>query len=319
VGAGLGIIATVLPFAVIAPAYAKLPLLTAAQVPPTAQRTDVVHAGTLRLLAYELPQPTVRPGEFLPVTVYWESVTATDRDLSVFVHLLGRNMAPAGQIGTYPGLGAYPTSLLRPGDVVRDTYQVPIVISATTPSLLRVDVGLYVYGKGDETGLPIRDSAGRPASGLLGTVRLLPHRPAVYTPTHAVRFDLGGQAALLGYDLAPDAPRPGQALTLTLYWQALARMTEDYHVFVHLVGPDGKTVAQGDKAPLDGDWPTWAWEPGYPLRDDYEVSLPMAASPGRYVFTVGLYRLSDGWRLPVTGPPGCIQNSAMVLGSIDVR
>jgi hypothetical protein len=88
---------------------------------------------------------------------------------------------------------------------------------------------------------------------------------------------------------------------------------------VHLVSPAGRTVAQGDKEPLDGDWPTWAWEPGYPLRDSYPIRLPSELAAGSYTLQAGLYRLADGWRLPVQGPPGRVQNSAMILGQVDVR
>ncbi len=318
-GVLLGVLAATLPFTTIAPAYARPPLLTVEQLPPTAQRADVIHAGVLRLLAYELPQQPVRPGESAPVTIYWQTVAATHDDLSVFLHLLQRDGASAGQLGSYPGLGAYPTSLLRPGDIVRDTYHVPVIVSATAPSLLWVDVGLYHYGAPDETGLSANNSSGEPASGLLGTARLLPSKTPVYPITHPTRFDLGGQATLLGYDLASEAVRPGQTLTLTLYWQAQTRMTEDYHVFVHLVGPDGKKAAQGDKAPLDGDWPTWAWEPGYPVRDNYAILLPTDLPSGRYGLQVGLYRMSDFWRLPVQEMGESVKDSAVVLGGIEVN
>jgi 4-amino-4-deoxy-L-arabinose transferase-like glycosyltransferase len=319
--AGLGLSAILLPFVIIAPAYARPRLLTADQAPPAAQRADITYAGVLRMLAYELPQQTVRPGESLPVTVYWELVAETDQDFSVFVHLLGRGLEPAGQIGTYPGLGAYPTSLLRPGNVLRDTYVVPVAISTSTPSLLRVDVGLYEYNRGDEIGLPTVNSEGQTPTGMMGTVRMLPHKPATYAPSRPLHFELGSQVVLLGYDLASQPVRPGDVIELTLYWQAQVRMTDDYHVFVHLVDPrsGGEPAAQGDKAPLDGDWPTWAWEPGHPIRDDYRIHLPATLVPAEYELRVGLYRLRDGWRLPVAGPAGSHKDSAIVLTQVEVR
>jgi hypothetical protein len=78
-------------------------------------------------------------------------------------------------------------------------------------------------------------------------------------------------------------------------------------------------AAQGDKSPLDGDWPTSAWEPGHPVRDEYAVNLPSNLAPGAYELRVGLYRLSDGWRIPVQGPPGRVEDSAAILTSIEVR
>jgi hypothetical protein len=303
------------------PAYAAPPLLNAGQVPPEARRGDAVIDGTFRLLASDLPQDVVRPGERLPVTVYWQSVAPTSRDLSVFVHLWGRDMTLVGLTGTYPGLGAIPTSSLRPGDVVRDTYPVPVEISATAPSLVRVQVGLFEYGSEGEPPLPAVDGSGRPFNGTIGTVRLLPRQPASSPITYPVQFDLGGLAKLLGYDLVPVAASASDVITLTLHWQAQARVPEDYQVFVHLVGPlpDEQRVAQVDRQPLDGNWPTSAWEPGYPFQDVYRLALPAELQSGTYELPAGLNRLSDGWRVPVQGPEGRVKESAMTLGRVEVR
>jgi 4-amino-4-deoxy-L-arabinose transferase-like glycosyltransferase len=322
-GVGLGVfsVAAAIPLWIIRPAYAAPPLMTAEQVPPAASHADIVSGNTLRLLGYELPETPVRPGEELPVTLYWESVAPTSRDLSVFVHLFGRDMVLAGQIGSYPGLGTYPTSLLRPGQVVKDTYPVPVIVTATAPSLLRVQAGLFEYGVADEAPVPAFDSDGRPANGMIGTARLLPGAPPSYPMGEQAHFDLGGQVLLLGYDPPQQQVQPGNTITTTLYWQAQQRISEDYHVFVHLVGPkpEESTATQGDKVPLDGDWPTWAWEPGYPVRDDYPLQLPADLPRGTYEVRAGLYRLSDGQRLPIQGPEGRVKDSAMILAEVDVQ
>ncbi len=315
------LLAAAMPFWVIRPAYVKPPLIQADQVPATATKSDLTFAGKLRLLAHEMPVSTVRPGDRLPVTLYWQLVTRTDQNHGAYVHLLGRQLRPVGQVNTYPGQGAYPLSLLNPGEVVRDVYRVPIAITATAPSLVRVEVGLFDYGVNNDAPLPVHDSAGAATWGVINTVRLVPVEPPVYEISRPERFELGGQAMLLGSDLSADTVMPGQAITLTLYWQAQARIAEDYHVFVHLVGPQPgeHRVAQGDQAPLNGDWPTWAWEPGQIVRDDYPIALPTDLQPGRYELRAGLYRLSDGWRLPVQGSTGRVKDSAAVVGEIWVR
>ena len=123
----------------------------------------------------------------------------------------------------------------------------------------------------------------------------------------------------MGYDFPQNAVRPGDTLPITLFWQAQARMAEDYQVFVHLMGPDGRPVAQGDKSPLDGDWPTSAWEPGQTFRDDYQIKMPDDLAPGAYELRVGLYRLADFARLPVQGPEGRVADSAIILGQARVQ
>jgi 4-amino-4-deoxy-L-arabinose transferase-like glycosyltransferase len=314
----LFLLAAAIPFAVIRPAYARPPILTEADVPADAQRSGVTHAGSFRLLAFVMPQESVRPGQTLPVTIYWQLTEPTDGDLAVFVHLLGRGGELAGQMGSYPGLGAYPLKLLRPGDIVRDTYQVPIVVTATAPSLLRVDVGLFDRADPALAGQSVIGADGEDASGMIGAARLLPYAAESDLP-RTPRFDLGTQAALMGYDFPQNAVRPGNTLPITLFWQAQARMTENYQVFVHLMGPDGRPVAQGDKSPLDGDWPTSAWEPGQTFRDDYQIQVPEGLAPGTYELRVGLYRLPDFERLPVQGPEGRVADSAIILGQARVQ
>jgi hypothetical protein len=255
---------------------------------------------------------------------YWQSVAPTEHDLSVFAQLWAQgreNLTMVGFTASYPGLGAYPTSLLKPGEVVKDLYRVPVEISATTPSLLQVHLGLFEYGGVDEGALPSVDSAGQPANGLVGTVRLLPQEPKRYDISRPLRFDLGDQAALLGYDLSKELLTAGDAITVTLYWEALKRMRDDYKVFVHLVGPtpDETIAAQSDKLPLDGLWPTSAWESGYPIRDKYRLDLPADLAPGRYELRAGLYRPEDGQRVPVLSPTELAKDSAMILTQVDVR
>jgi hypothetical protein len=319
VSVALFLLAAAIPFAVIRPAYVRPPILTKTDLPVSVQRSDVTHGGVLRLLGYELPQESVRPGDTVPVTVYWQLTKPTDRNLAVFVHLLGRGWGPVGQVNSYPGLGAYPLHLLRPGDVVRDTYQVPVAVTATAPSLLRVDVGLFDFADPVRGGLSVSDVTGEEARAMLGAVRLLPYADVSDLPQRP-RFDLGGQAALVGYDFPQDAVmHPGDTLPITLFWQAQARMPEDYQVFVHLMGPGGRPVAQGDKSPLGGDWPTSAWEPGQTFRDDYQIEIPVDLAPGAYELRVGLYRLADFARLPVQGPEGRVADSAIILGQARVQ
>jgi hypothetical protein len=130
-----------------------------------------------------------------------------------------------------------------------------------------------------------------------------------------------GRASLLGYDLTPSPSQPDRvlsraaagALDLTLYWQANARLMDDYHVLVHLVHVSGVTVAQADKQPRGGDWPTWAWEPGQTVTDTYRLHLPADAPAGEYTIYVGLYRLSDFTRLPISRAQAPVLDNALGL------
>jgi len=90
--------------------------------------------------------------------------------------------------------------------------------------------------------------------------------------------------------------RKGDQLQFILTWQVNSAVRPDATVFVHVLTPDGKLVAQADGDPVANlmalsDWP----EPGIILRETRSVSVPEA----NYVIRVGLYNRSSGERWPV--------------------
>jgi uncharacterized membrane protein len=61
------------------------------------------------------------------------------------------------------------------------------------------------------------------------TLTLLSSPDVTTPPSHPLRADLGGRMLLLGYDLSPTPARPGDALTVTLTWQAAASDGDGLH------------------------------------------------------------------------------------------
>jgi 4-amino-4-deoxy-L-arabinose transferase-like glycosyltransferase len=121
---------------------------------------------------------------------------------------------------------------------------------------------------------------------------------------HLLDVRLGEGIGLLGYNLEPTAVRPGEAVRLTLYWQAQSPMDTAYTVFTHLLDADGQIQAQQDSQPQDGGFPTTDWLPGDIIRDEYTLALPSDAPPGEYTLEVGMYRLETGQRLPAYDADG---------------
>lgn len=107
--------------------------------------------------------------------------------------------------------------------------------------------------------------------------------------------------SLRGYQTVGQSASPGQILSLSLYWQALAQPDRDYKVFVQLLGPEGQLVAQRDSQPLDGFRPTSTWRPGQEITDRYGLLLPDTLPPGVYQLVVGIYDGETGQRLKVFG------------------
>jgi len=127
--------------------------------------------------------------------------------------------------------------------------------------------------------------------------------PPISHPLSA-RFSIDGadSIALLGYDLEPATPTPGDTLHLTLYWQSLKPIARPYTVFTHLIGPDNQLAGQQDNAPQQGTAPTTCWVPGEIIADPYDIPISPQSPPGNYVLETGFYLWETGDRLPVTGP-----------------
>jgi hypothetical protein len=108
------------------------------------------------------------------------------------------------------------------------------------------------------------------------------------------------QIMLLDHALAPPtAVTP--TLTLTLTWQAVEPVAQDYTVFIHLLAPDGSKVAQRDARPCDGECPTNTWQPGELVLDRYQLEWVPKGVPGPYRLAIGLYLLETGERAVVLG------------------
>lgn len=121
-------------------------------------------------------------------------------------------------------------------------------------------------------------------------------------PNLQLNAELGGRVRLLGWYQAQDElARPGSRYPVTLFWQPLAAIQDDYTVFIHLRTIDGAQVAQRDAQPLDGDYPTQRWRLGETVIDPQPIPLPPDLAQGVYVLWAGMYRLDTLERLSVKG------------------
>jgi len=290
------------------PAYARPPIYEAATAPGPAHRLDWVYLEDGRPLArlrgYDLDRWEVEPGERARVILHWEVLGTTSENYVLFAQLFGRRGVKVGQRDTYPGLGHYPTSFWKPGQVILDEVPIPVDADAVAPSRLRLDVGLYNRETGER--LAVVDSRGNPVGTatagwlkLSGGTSLSEAGTAPLCRCASSRYRLGDAIVLVGYDLQQDPNR----LRLTLCWECLASMERDYTVFVHLIGPDGSLVTQADGPPVDGDYPTSFWAPGEIIIDERVIPAE-GLSSGTYHLRVGMYLLQTGERLPAVDKEG---------------
>ncbi len=318
--------AALAPWLYIAPAYARPPILAGSDLPPDMQPVDLVYDGKVRLVGYQLPEPTVRPAETLNLTVYWQLLEPVDLDYSVFVHLFGRQRHKAGQIDTYPGTGRWPTTLLSPGDIVADHYAVPILPETEhtqAPTQLLVAVGLYDYHEPGRPGRPAVNSAGQAVEPIITRARLVPWQwPDPPRLAQPINFsDPNGQPVftLLSYELAGDQG------SLTLNWQANAAVQTDYTVFIQAwstaglaqVGELGTYAAGFDGPPRQGDYPTSLWQPGDIVVDTHPLDLSRLPE-GAYILLTGLYNPATGERLPAFADGDPLPDYAVRAGTLTI-
>lgn len=288
------------PFLFIRPAYA-LPerVDSLEQYAGEHSELQVRFGDCCELVGYIGPEGPVHPGDQVALTLFWQAAEVVGSDYRLFVHATTADGQIVGQLDSYHGGGMYPTGQWLPGEFVVDTVYVPISWKAEGPALIRFNIGLH--GTSGSGRLVAFGPDGQELDVIFaGEVGLEPFEWP--KPQEDLQIDavFGQDIRLIGVELAQTVARPGEVVTVTLQWEALTRITEDYVGFVHLVAPSGDDVAQDDHLPLDGNYPTRLWFPGTIVSDTYRLELPDGLEAGSYELWGGFYRPGSGERLPAT-------------------
>jgi 4-amino-4-deoxy-L-arabinose transferase-like glycosyltransferase len=290
------------------------------EVPPMSNEVRANFGDEIVLLGLDFPQRRVQPGGALPITLYWQAQRSTAQHYTVSNHLL--DSVDLRQWGGYDRIPQdyYSTVLWTPGEVVRDDYLVP-VDPAAPPGVYRLDLGLYADMGGQVRHLPlVADGHILDTNSVTITPIKVGGPPSgVTVPTPSPQYpradNLEGLVTLLGYDfsLAPEI------LHLTLYWQCDAPLSTDYTTFVHVrdatgqvTGSPGSIVAQMDRPPANGAYPTSLWDPGEVIRDSIQVPIPPQVPAGEYEIVVGMYNFRTGRRLTATAANGQLLPDGMI-------
>lgn len=291
------------PFRYLRPAYARPPILSPEESMVVPNPSTINFGNKIELLGYELGTHNVRAGEFLPITLYWRCLAEMEENYTVGLSILGPDNEPHGQLAVYPGNGNYATSLWKEGDIIRDSYQVRVRRRFPAPGVARIHLALYTYP--EEEYLSLLNSQGERTgrAAIFERIVVASAREPEYTIEHPLYYNLGDQMALVGYEMEGGEFNVG-CLGLTLYWQALANMGEDYTAFIHLVDEEGQMLAQDDSQPRNGFYPTSFWDEGEIVEDEHSVCYPLDLQPGNYDLMVGVYLLETMQRLPSFGADG---------------
>ena len=123
--------------------------------PNPARVVDVEFDNLARLVGYDPAQPAegVKPGENVPLTLYWQALGASERPCTVFVHLLDDRGDILGYGDSEPAGGELPTTGWVAGEYVKDPHEVAIRADAP-PGTYRLAIGVYDPGTGERLKTP---------------------------------------------------------------------------------------------------------------------------------------------------------------------
>jgi hypothetical protein len=140
-------------------------------------------------------------------------------------------------------------------------------------------------------------------------------------PAQRVDAAFGDSLRLDGFDIpGGNAYKPGDIVPVSLLWETLAPVPQDYTVGVFLVTTDGTLLAQHDAFPANYFEHTQSWRPGSLHRDNHGLQLPDTLPPGEYELWVVLYWWeAPADRLPVTDVEGRAVGDHAVLTTIIVN
>ena len=271
-------------------------LIGAVTITQPAQRacalTPLARFEAVELQSVSFSAGEAAPGDDVTVTVCWG---LPDGQLPPAVQL--QLLDAAGQAHLAAPLTLAPDAVA--GAVGRYTLRT----QTAAPLPADVPTGAYTWS--------LMTPAGRTA---LGPLRVNAPERSFTAPAVGAALDADlGPVALVRVDAPADLQR-GQPWPVTLVWRADELMNDSYHVFVHLIGPDGGLVAQSDGVPADWTRRTPGWLPGEYVVDARTLALPADLPPGEYTLFAGLYRPGDGARLAVAAyPEGRVQVRTVTL------
>lgn len=132
---------------------------------------------------------------------------------------------------------------------------------------------------------------------------ILAEAPKLERPLGA---NFGDKVELLGVEVEPKEPKPGQKASMIYYWRALDTLPGGWKVFVHLEQPGKRQIL--DHHPVRDFYPMSKWEKGQIIRDEQPFDVDGGFKPGEATVWVGIFD-EEAWRtrqqsdrLPLVNP-----------------
>ena len=109
------------------------------------------------------------------------------------------------------------------------------------------------------------------------------------------------EVRLRGYTISESELAAGETVFVTLYWQALGRISEDYEVFVRVIDDNGQVFAATHDFPCNGMCRTRIWKTDRITATHHWLRLSDHLPVGRYALNIGLFRMLHNEPLHVQG------------------
>jgi len=268
----------------------------------------------LGFLGYDVDASQVPTNGRVRVSLYWKGLREMDADYRVFLDLVNGVYHVWGKQDGRLGRDDLPTYQWPEGVVVRDRHEIE-VWTGTPPGSYNISVSVYDSISGQWLA---PKGGGELVIGPVEIPRREPPPVESLKMEHPLEADLGGQVRLLGYNIQSGF-HPGNTIHLTLFWQALVKMDQNYTVFTHLVDGEGRLSGQKDNPPVDGFYPTSQWGEGEIVRDQYDIDISPDAPTGEYQIEVGMYLIETGERLMAQDENGHYQGNSIFLEPVWVQ
>jgi hypothetical protein len=265
---------------------------------------------SILLLGYGIDSQVASEGK-VEVNLYWQCLQTMGERYIVYLKLVN----PVYHVWAQEDSNlSPPTNLWWQGMIVKDTRQLA-VLPATPPGTYSIEVILWDADRQQD----LETVSGEPL--LLGPLEIPPRESLSVESLdieHPMEVNLGNKISLVGYNLESGF-RPGDGIHLTLFWQTLGEMEEDYTVFTHLIDEGGTLWGQKDNQPVDGFYPTTEWQAGETVRDQYTLMISPETPPGRYWLEVGMYLAETGERLTISDDGSSKSDTRILLQEIRVE
>jgi len=260
-------------------------------IPTTIKPANLTYNQQVMLLGLESGSLTV--DEYTKIALYWQVLRTPTTDYTVSAQLLNfkdSEWVPLSIQNSYPGSGLNPTGDWQAGEFYRDQLILRPKGELNGPTNARLILSLS--GGDHENSI---EQNGRSVDWPVAAEVIV--RPASPLPLPSASGRLISPVNFGGlFDLAALTHTfVGNELSVTLWWHAVADISDDYTIFVHLLDQQGQLLTQSDTIPANGTSPTHIWQAEDVIIDQHRLTV---APHTEMIILVGAYDAQTFTRLP---------------------